>query len=101
MSRLPSFLVSAPPSVGIEIASDRVTAVAIGQQGGSHTVAGYAVERLMPGVVTPSLNSINIHDPEAAAAAVRSALEKVGTRVRRVALAIPDTRRQASAVSTP
>lgn len=91
MSRLPSFLVSTPPSVGIEIASDRVTAVAIGQQGGSHAVAGYAVERLMPGVVTPSLNSVNIHDEEAAATAVRSALEKLGTRARRVALVIPDT----------
>jgi type IV pilus assembly protein PilM len=91
MSRLPSFLVSAPPSVGVEIASDRVTAVALGRQGGSHTVAGYAVERLMPGVVTPALNSVNIHDEEAAATAVRSALEKLGTRARRVALVIPDT----------
>jgi type IV pilus assembly protein PilM len=91
MSRLPSFLVSAPPSVGVEIASDRVTAVALGRQGGSHTVAGYAVERLMPGVVTPALNSVNIQDEEAAATAVRSALEKLGTRARRVALVVPDT----------
>jgi type IV pilus assembly protein PilM len=91
MSRLPSFLASAPPSVGIEIASDRVTAVALGRQGGGYTVAGYAVERLMPGVVTPALNSINVHDEEAAATAVRSALEKLGTRARRVALVIPDT----------
>lgn len=91
MSRLPSFLVSAPPQVGIEIASDRVTAVALERQGGGHAVAGYAVERLMPGVVTPALNSANIHDDEAAAAAVRSALDKLGTRARRVALVIPDT----------
>jgi type IV pilus assembly protein PilM len=91
MSRLPSFFASPPPSVGVELASDRVTAVSIGRQGSSNTVAGYAVEGLSRGVLTPALNAPNIHDEGAIVAALRSALEKLGSRQRRVALVIPDS----------
>ena len=91
MSLLPSFLSSPPPSVGVEIASDRITAVALGRQGSANTVAAYAVERLPAGAVTPSLNAINIHNEAAVAAAIRSALENMGSRQRRIALVIPDT----------
>lgn len=91
MSPLPSMLTSPPPSVGVEIASDRVTAVSIARQAASWIVAAHATERLAPGVVTPVLNATNVHDAKALAAAVRSAFEKLGARPRRVALVVPDT----------
>ena len=58
MSPLPSFLTSPPPSVGVEIASDRVTAVSLERQGSGWIVGGHGTERLAPGVVTPALNAL-------------------------------------------
>src|SRR6476620_11753223 len=91
MSTLPGFLASPPPSVGVEIASDRVTAVSLARQSGGWIVAAHGTERLAPGVVTPTLNALNVHDGRALAAALRSAFDKLGARPRRVALVIPDT----------
>lgn len=91
MSPLPSFLTSPPASVGVEIASDRVTAVSLERQGAGWIVGGHGTERIAPGVVTPALNAANVHDARALAAAVRSAFDKLGSRPRRVALVIPDT----------
>ena len=91
MSPLPGFLTSPPPSVGVEIASDRVTAVSLARQGGGWIVGAHGSERLPPGVVTPSLNAVNVHDGRAVTAALRSAFEKLGMRPRRIALVIPDT----------
>ena len=91
MSRLPSFFVSAPPSVGVEIASDRVTAVSLGRQAGGWIVDAHGTERLAPGVVTPALNAVNVHDRRALSAALRSAFDKAGVRPRRIALVIPDS----------
>ncbi len=91
MSALASVLTSPPPSVGVEIASDRVTAVTLAKQAAGWIVAAHATERIAPGVVTPALNATNVHDARAVAAAVRSVFEKLGGRPRRVALVIPDT----------
>jgi type IV pilus assembly protein PilM len=91
MSPLPSFLTSPPPAVAVEIASDRVTAVSLTRQASEWIIAAHGTERLAPGVVTPALNAVNVHDARALAAAVRSAVDKLGTRPRRVALVIPDT----------
>ena len=91
MSPLPSFLTSPPPSVGVEIASDRVTAVSVTRQGPSWIVAAHGTEHLAPGVVTPALNAVNVHDQRALSAALRSAFDKLGARPRRIALVIPDT----------
>jgi type IV pilus assembly protein PilM len=91
MSRLPGFLVSPPPSVGVEIAADRVTAVSLVRQAGGWIVAAHGTERLAPGVVTPALNAVNVHDRPALAAALRSAFDKLGARPRRIALVVPDT----------
>jgi len=91
MSPLPSFLTSPPPNVGVEIASDRVTAVSLERQGTGWIIGGHGTERIAPGVVTPALNGVNVHDSRALAAAVRSAFDKLGSRPRRVALVIPDT----------
>ena len=98
MSPLPSFLTSPPPSVGVEIASDRVTAVSLARQGSGWIVGAHGTERLAPGVVTPALNAVNVHDARALSAALRSAFDKLGARPRRVALVIPDT---AAKVSLP
>lgn len=91
MSPLPSFLTSPPPSVGVEIASDRVTAVSLTRQAGSWIIGAHGTERLAPGIVTPGLNAVNVHDARALSAALRSAFDKLGARPRRVALVIPDT----------
>jgi type IV pilus assembly protein PilM len=91
MSPLPSFLTSPPPSVGVEIASDRVTAVSLTRQGPAWIVGAHGTERLAAGVVTPALNAVNVHDGRALSAALRSAFDKLGARPRRVALVIPDT----------
>src|SRR6266702_1928640 len=91
MSSLPSILVSPPPSVGIEIAADRVTAVSLSRQSAGWMVGAHGTERLPAGLVTPALNAVNVHDARALAAAVRSALDKLGARPRRVALVIPDS----------
>ena len=45
--------------------------------GGEPVVAGYAVEPLPDGVVTPALNAVNVHDAAALAAAIKTALQKV------------------------
>ena len=97
MSPLPSFLTSPPPSVGVEIASDRVTAVSLVRQGDATgpgrgwVISAHGTERLPAGVVTPALNAVNVHDARTLSAAVRSAFDKLGSRPRRVALVIPDT----------
>lgn len=91
MSPLPSFLSSPPPSVGVEIASDRVTAVSLTRQGPSWIVGAHGTERLAPGVVTPALNAVNVHDVGALSAGLRSAFDRLGARPRRIALVIPDT----------
>lgn len=91
MSQLPGFLTSPPPSVGVEIASDRVTAVSLMRQANNWIVGAHGTERLAPGVVTPALNAVNVHDARALSAALRSAFDKLGARPRRVALVIPDT----------
>ena len=91
MSLLASWLASPPPDAAIEIAADRVSAAVIGARGGNLTVSTHAAELLAPGLITPSLTAANIHDRAAVADALRRVLERVGTRVRRVALVIPDT----------
>lgn len=91
MSPLPGFLTSPPPAVGVEIASDRVTAVSLSREAGGWVVGAYGSEPLPAGVVTPALNATNIHDARAVAGALRSAFDKLGMRPRRIALVIPDT----------
>jgi type IV pilus assembly protein PilM len=91
MSLLTSLLTSPPPSVGVEIASDRVTAVALAKHSPGWIVTAHATERIAPGVIVPSLNASNVHDARALGAAVGSVFDKLGGRPRRVALVIPDT----------
>lgn len=91
MSLLASWLASPPPDAAIEIAADRVAAAVVGMRSGGLFVSAHAAEPLAPGVVTPSLTGVNIHDRTAVAGALRRLLERLGARARRVALVIPDT----------
>ena len=74
----------------MEIAKHRVSAAAVAARDASLAVTAHAMEPLPPGAVVPSLNATNIADPQIVSAALRRAFERMGTRSKRVALAIPD-----------
>jgi Tfp pilus assembly PilM family ATPase len=59
--------------------------------GGTPTVTGQASEPLAEGVVTPTMNAVNVHDQAALAAAIHAAVERVSPRPRKAALILPDT----------
>jgi type IV pilus assembly protein PilM len=82
---------SRPPSLALEVARDRVAAVTVSDAGGRTTVASYAVEPLAAGILDPSLNAPNVHDQAALTESIRSVLDKLEGRTRRVALVLPDT----------
>jgi type IV pilus assembly protein PilM len=86
-----SFLSPAPPTVAVEIARHRVSAAAVAFRDGSLSITAHATEPLLPGAVVPSLNAPNITDSKAVVAALRRVFERIGTRPKRVALAIPDS----------
>jgi Tfp pilus assembly PilM family ATPase len=89
MSPLPRWLSNRPPSAALEISARRVTLAVVTNQGG-RVLSGYATEPLPDGAVEPALNSVNVHDAAALTAAVRSALDQVGPRPKRIALVLPD-----------
>jgi Tfp pilus assembly PilM family ATPase len=90
--RIPSWLTAAPPSVAIEMASRRVTVVALSGASGRPAVAGQASEALAPGVVAPALTGPNIPEPDAAVRALERAFASAGVAVpRRAALIVPDS----------
>jgi Tfp pilus assembly PilM family ATPase len=88
---LPRWLSSRPPSAAVEIDARRVTAAVVAKQGGSLSIASHSSEPLPAGAVEPGLNAVNVHDPAALANAIRSAVERVSPRPRRVALILPDS----------
>jgi type IV pilus assembly protein PilM len=77
--------------VAVEIARHRVSAAAFGMREGALSVTAHATEPLLAGAIVPSLNAANIADPRAVAAALRRVFERIGSRPKRVALAIPDS----------
>jgi hypothetical protein len=98
MSLFASWIASPPPDAAIEIAADRVSVAVAAERGGGLVVQSYAVEPLPAGAVVASLTSSNIHDRAAVVSALRSALNRAGTRPRRVALVIPDLSAKVSLV---
>jgi Tfp pilus assembly PilM family ATPase len=90
MSRLPRWLSNRPPSAALEISARRVTVAVVADHGGSRVLAGYATELLPEGAVEPALNAPNVHDAAALSAAIRSALDKLTPRPKRIALVLPD-----------
>ena len=88
---LPRWLSHRPPSAAVEINVRRVTAAVVAEQGGTRVLSSYAGEPLPAGAVEPSLNAPNVHDPAALTAAIRSVLDRLAARPKRVALVLPDT----------
>jgi len=82
---------STPPPVAVEVTSQRVNAVAISAHGATRSVPSHASEPLPHGLVTPALNAPNVHDAKALTAAVKTAVDRISPRPRRVALVLPDT----------
>jgi type IV pilus assembly protein PilM len=82
---------SAPPPAAVDITSQRVSAVGLAVRGASCTITGHAVEPLAPGVVTPALNALNVHDQGALAAALKSVTDRLTPRPKRIALLLPDS----------
>jgi type IV pilus assembly protein PilM len=91
MSRLTSLFAPSAPTVGIEIASGRVTVVRLASGGSPATIAAAAVEPLPPGAVIPALNDTNITDPSVVVEALRRALDRASGRLKRGVLVVPDT----------
>ena len=96
--KLPSILRTPPPSVAVEVAPSRVTAVAVSGHGAGVKITAWAVEPLPEGSVVPSLTAANLTRPGEVASAVRAALERLGQRTKRVALVIPDAAAKVSLV---
>jgi type IV pilus assembly protein PilM len=86
-----SWLASPPPAVALDISAARVTALWLVDQASTRLVSGYATEPLPPGAVDTSLNAPNVHDRAALADTIRTAIQKLGQRARRVALVLPDS----------
>jgi type IV pilus assembly protein PilM len=95
---LPSFLQPVPPDVAVEIEATHVAAARLSWRGGAATVSAHATEALPSGVVVPALAASNISDVAAVGRAVTQALSRLGSRVRRVALVVPDTLAKVSLV---
>ena len=78
------FFASPPPAAALEIARDRVSAVAVSQSGAQ--VTGYAVEPRSPGIVDSVLIGPNVLDQARLVPAIQSVLSQLGSRARRMAL---------------
>jgi Tfp pilus assembly PilM family ATPase len=88
--RTRSWLTPPPPTVAIEIASRRVTVVALAA--GAPTVSAYASEVWPEGTVTPALTGVNIAQADVVTSTLRRALERAGlTATKRAALVVPDS----------
>ena len=88
---LRGFLAASPPSVAVEIARHRVSAAAIVPRDSSLAVVAHAIEPLPADAITPSMNASNVVEPRAVTEALGRVFARLGTRPRRVALAIPDS----------
>ena len=77
---------AASPSVAVEIAGHRVSAVSLDSRGG---IVSHAVEPLGEGALVPSLTAANVRERASVLTALTSVLDRVG-RPRRVGLVVPD-----------
>lgn len=77
----------ARPPAAVEITPEGVLAAASDSPGHAPS---YAYAPLPPGVILPGIAEANIHNAEAVAGAIRSALGQVGPRTRSVTLVLPD-----------
>jgi len=89
--KMPAFSLGATagPTVGIELAGHRVSAVSMTAQRGRPAVSAHAMETLPEGALVPSLTAVNVRDRRVVVAALQRVLERVGG-ARRVGLVVPD-----------
>jgi Tfp pilus assembly PilM family ATPase len=80
-----------PPDVAIEIGCRHVAVARFGWRGAAPTVSGHVVEPLPEGAVVPSLTAANVADVPLVGRTIAQALARLGGRVARAALVIPDT----------
>lgn len=79
------------PDVAIEIGAAHVGIARLAWRGSTPTAASHVVEPLPAGAVTPSLTGTNISDVRAVGGTIHHAMTRLGGRVTRAALVIPDT----------
>lgn len=91
MSPLPAWLHTPPPTLGLQIDTQRVTAVLVDRTAATPVVRGMATAPIPASALVPSLTAVNVVERDVVVAAVRSVIEQIGGRQRRVALVIPDT----------
>lgn len=98
MSLLASWLASPPPDAAVEIAPERVSAVAVSSRGGGLVISAHATEPLPAGAVVPSLTATNMADRAVVTGALRHVMDRLGVRANRVALVIPDNAARVSLI---
>jgi len=86
------------PSIAVEIAADRVTAVEVRTRSGGATVRSHAIETLSPGLVKPSLTSSNIADVARVSRTVVTAISRMAGRHQHVGLVLPDAAAKVSLI---
>jgi Tfp pilus assembly PilM family ATPase len=85
-------MVSAAPSVAIELAAGRVTVAEFSGSAASPAISAFASEPIARDALIPSLMATNITQPQVVSAALRVALDRAGLRsARRAALILPDS----------
>lgn len=86
----PDWFAPPSPDATIEITATRVSGLVLDVRGGRPAVTAVAAEALRPDVVTPGFVTLNVHDAGALADTVKLVAGRLGGRVRRVALVLPD-----------
>jgi type IV pilus assembly protein PilM len=90
--RKTGWLAPAPPSIAIEVASNRVTVAELSIDGRGPVVGAYSSQPIPADAVVPALGGVNIPDAGAVARILKYAFEDAELRVpRRVALLVPDS----------
>lgn len=91
MSTLPAWLQTPPPTLGLQLDAQRITAVLVDRDAASPVIRAVASTPLPPGAIVPSLITHNVLQRDIVVQAVRGLVDEIGGRPRLVALAIPDT----------
>ena len=96
-AQLRRLLAPRPAGVSMQIATDRVTAVALGR--GAREVSAVSTVQLPDGALIPAANALNLGDRAAVEAAVGQALRQLPGAHGRVALVVPDSAAKVSLTS--
>ena len=98
MTGIRALLSTPSPSVGLEIAADRVTAVALSWSNRCPVVAACASTMLPEGAIVPSVNTLNIMNHSVVTEAISLAFDQLPHRPSRVAVIVPDSAAKVSLV---